>query len=459
VNSTSEPTGPGSIDIPITTPDIDQLVHLLRQSSIRRHDAQVAQTPHNEPVPLPPDAPRRRVRGVARSLARKFGARSLRASLPVTRPIARRLRNYFVGPLSDEISDQMRKQSVELRQQMALDVNHLHHLFAAQQAAVLDKIDESKGAAAVILELQWQVASLRHSIFEMIASADSTESIINELDEIRAYSVIAARRAVVPIGDETLMVRTEVGFVMCSANDVAALATLVDTGDLEIGTRRFIEAVLRPGDTFVDVGANLGLHTLAAARVVGSTGRVVCFEPFPETASLLRRTVALNGIEPITEIHTQAVGAAVANRELFIGNNSGHHSLHPLDKMSASPLGSVSVPTVCLDGVIISADERVDLMKIDVEGAELEVIEGARRMLSERPHIGLIVEFGPSHLLRSGHEPESWLSAFGELGFRWEAIDERDGTLRAVSRPELLAMDSVNLFLARETSPMWNRAS
>ncbi len=98
---------------------------------------------------------------------------------------------------------------------------------------------------------------------------------------------------------------------------------------------------------------------------------------------------------------------------------------------------------------MLGADAHVDIVKIDAEGAELDVIRGARGILESNRNIALIVEFGASHLARSGIDTVSWIAEFTNLGFGYKAIDDASGIAYAISVEELIGRDSVNLFFSR----------
>ena len=106
----------------------------------------------------------------------------------------------------------------------------------------------------------------------------------------------------------------------------------------------------------------------------------------------------------------------------------------------------------------MSDGTKVDLIKIDVEGAELDVLESARPIIASNPSIALIVEFGFSHLARSGHSTKGWLAAFHGLGLVQHAINEDTGQLEQWTIEQLEAVDSVNLFFARPESVAWAKA-
>ena len=185
-------------------------------------------------------------------------------------------------------------------------------------------------------------------------------------------------------------------------------------------------------------------------------GRVIAFEPFPRTSELLKRTVMMNGLASFCDVHQEAVSDQPGEKDLFVGRVSAHHSLIELDDLVSASSPPVKVPVVRLDDVIAPLD-TVDLIKIDVEGMELEVLNGARRIVAENPKIAIIVEFGPSHLYRSGHSAASWLDSFTNLGFDRRVIDPVTGRLSTASIEELADVESTNLLFAATQSPVWER--
>ncbi len=275
------------------------------------------------------------------------------------------------------------------------------------------------------------------------------------LERVEQYSLAAARRFAVPCGDGETLVRTSVGYVLCPSTDHALLAQLIDTGELEPGTRQIIQRFLSPGDMFVDVGANVGLHTIAAARAMHGAGKIVAFEPFEGTKRLLEKTVWINGFSDIVKIHQAAVSWRSGDEDFFLGATSGHHSLLFSGGLDGSP--SVRVSTVKLDDVI-DKDEAVSLLKIDVEGAELDVVKGAAELIKTNRDLALIMEFGASHLEHSGHSPHEWISALTDLGFVYRAINEVTGVLEDITLDQLERVESVNIFFARPESQSWSKA-
>ena len=158
---------------------------------------------------------------------------------------------------------------------------------------------------------------------------------------------------------------------------------------------------------FLDVGAHLGLHTLTAARRVGNSGHVFSFEPTPRTYELLCHTLRFNGFDGRVTARRAAAGRLNTAKSLYISTISGHNSLYPLPGVETT----VEVEVVQLDNEL-PPGQRIDVAKIDVEGAEIDVLCGMSRIIEENPGILIIAEYGPSHLARTGVTPKDWLSTF-----------------------------------------------
>lgn len=153
-----------------------------------------------------------------------------------------------------------------------------------------------------------------------------------------------------------------------------------------------------PGATVFDVGANLGAYTLLFAQWVGPAGKVVAFEPAPAAATGLRRLVGLNEVRDRVEIVEAAVSGAVGTASFASDGSSGANAL-----VAAAPggRGVISVPTTSLDAFCDAHRLRPDVIKIDVEGEELEVLRGARRTLS-LPSVQAFLELHPSAWVARG---------------------------------------------------------
>jgi FkbM family methyltransferase len=143
----------------------------------------------------------------------------------------------------------------------------------------------------------------------------------------------------------------------------------------------FIDSTLRPGDVFYDLGANVGLFTLIAARLLGSGGHVYAFEPAPRTAEVLRKNVELNRFENVT-----IVEAAVSDRDGTMAFDEVGEVAQDARLAGAGRHGTTEVRVMALDSFVAAGARPPTLMKIDVEGHENEAIDGMVATLrSSRP--------------------------------------------------------------------------
>ena len=237
--------------------------------------------------------------------------------------------------------------------------------------------------------------------------------------------------------------RTADGFVLVPRSDTTLLLMLCDAGPqgLEPGTRRLLTRLLVPGMTFVDVGAHIGLLTLAGARAVGPQGRVVALEPTPITFDLLVRALAINGLSDRVEAQCLACGARPdAVRFMWQPCSGTVRSLIPRPACSERGASRIEVDVVRLDD-LLPIGAQVDVVKIDVEGAELDVLAGMTRILRENPDLAIIAEFGPAHLRRAQITPDGGLRHSTCHSLEAYAIDELSGECDRVSQKDLTAIE------------------
>lgn len=160
----------------------------------------------------------------------------------------------------------------------------------------------------------------------------------------------------------------------------------------EVAVQRAMSGLVKPGMTFWDVGANIGFFTILASRLVTDAGRVDAFEPMPENRERLHAALEANGCRNVT-VHDCAVSAAAGETILYSHESSAMWSLLPTGDGNEG----IAVHCETLDAVAGSVPAP-DVIKIDVEGAELDALRGARGLLSKtRPT--LLVEFSNEELL------------------------------------------------------------
>jgi FkbM family methyltransferase len=154
-----------------------------------------------------------------------------------------------------------------------------------------------------------------------------------------------------------------------------------------------IRRLVNSGDCCIDVGANLGYYTISLANWVGPSGLVVAFEPFPGNFAILEKNVHLNQLQNVT-LEPSALSNCNGSLQLFYGLKEEQSSATPSVGGYAieGDQGSIQVPTCRLDDYITALGKPPSFIKIDVEGEELAVLEGARRTLATARPI-LLVEF------------------------------------------------------------------
>ncbi len=200
----------------------------------------------------------------------------------------------------------------------------------------------------------------------------------------------------------------------------AAGGVSVHLGMQEAEQSQCLTKFLQPGQVFFDVGANVGFYSLLGAKRVQDSGRVVAFEPFPRNLAFLYRHIELNKVRNVT-ILPFACADQFAIEMFLTGEN---HALGHLDTATASETkgpvdpAAMLVATISLDEAAEKLDLRPDVIKIDVEGAELRVLRGAAVILARMRPV----------LLLSVHSDElrrACLSYLSEMAYRAQPLNSK----------------------------------
>lgn len=174
-------------------------------------------------------------------------------------------------------------------------------------------------------------------------------------------------------------------------NDVCGRA-IFRSGCYEPETLNVVERLLMPGMVFFDVGAQVGQYTLIASKLVGPTGQIHSFEPDRETFEWLSANVRLNALENV-QLNSMALFRETSRRVLYLAQS------HDIGSNSLSrPLyfsgHTQEVETITVDEYMrTKLVDRIDMIKIDVEGAELAVLEGATALLTRENKPLILIEF------------------------------------------------------------------
>jgi FkbM family methyltransferase len=176
---------------------------------------------------------------------------------------------------------------------------------------------------------------------------------------------------------------------------------------------------LKPGMTFVDAGANVGYFTALAASCVGPSGRVFAVEPQPKVYEQLAAMVQRNRL---TQVRAFQCGLSAAEGELPLylppESDGEHHTTRNATMIAHGASRQIAVPVKTLDACIAEwGIERVDLLKIDVEGHEPQVFQGAARALVERRIRAILCEFNEFWLRRAGSSAQQLHALLAAAGF------------------------------------------
>lgn len=206
-----------------------------------------------------------------------------------------------------------------------------------------------------------------------------------------------------------------------------------------------LRALLRNGDTMIDIGAHIGWFALNAAQRIGNTGKVVAFEPNPHCLKSLRQNVHLNDFLNIA-VEACAVSDTNGTSTFWIGDDmAGSLVASNTQRLTNESIRGLKVRLQTLDSCSKTHDmRRLTVIKIDVEGAELRVLKGAHRLLKRlKPH--LIIEIQEDSLHAAGSSREevfAFLSSFGYKPFLFRA-----GGLSPVTFKKI-PMDVVNVLFS-----------
>ncbi|UAL11774.1 FkbM family methyltransferase [Caulobacter segnis] len=368
-----------------------------------------AETPTTHAPPPPP--PRRRF-GFARRL---LG--------PVLSPVANYARRYLQASVEHELRETR---------------NHLHAV-SADLRAVEHRLDlllgQNERLAAALSQLDARAER------DGVALARLPGLFGPRFDELEIKA-----RPLIHYDGESTAIRMRDGYILAPTalpTFVTMLANATSRG-LEPGTGDVLRRLVQPGMVVADVGANIGLLTLLMAWATGPSGKVIAFEPEAVPRSNLEKMKHLNGLAWV-EVRDQAVGEKPGRLTFHVSDIIGHSSLYALPETEEAR--TVEVEVVRLDDV--APAKRMDVVKIDVEGAELDVLAGMKGLIAKNPDLAIVAEFGPEHLKRVGQTPAQWFKAFTDAGFKAYIIDEATSAAEPTNAKAAAKVVSANIAFVR----------
>lgn len=202
-------------------------------------------------------------------------------------------------------------------------------------------------------------------------------------------------------------------------DDLDSLNLTAD-GGFERNELEFVARSVHPGAVCVDVGANIGVFTVALAHAAGAQGRVYAFEPDPYNFQLLRRNT--DSWRQSCDMRLRRAACSDTEGTAVLHASAENRGMHRLYESVCCSGPGLQVPTVVLDNLI---REQVNFVKIDIEGFEPYAVRGLAATLKRSPSVTLLSEFSPLSMLEAGGSASAYLATLQLLGFAPHSITDR----------------------------------
>jgi FkbM family methyltransferase len=245
------------------------------------------------------------------------------------------------------------------------------------------------------------------------------------------------------------------GVFHCDLRDATA-AEVCFTGRYEPQETQLLRDLIHPGDVFVDVGANWGYYTLAAAHMVGPQGRVVAFEPEPRLFALLAANVRVNNLHQVL-LQPAAIGSR-RERVPFSAfrSDDGNWGLSRAIDHERATVADFESDSLPLDDALDAASiGRVQLVKIDVEGSEAGVLAGMHRGLASGRYRYIMLECHPGLLAERGLTETSCVGALVDAGYQLWLIDQSPSMHRRAARRDVPHRELLRPYRAGDAMGEW----
>lgn len=208
-----------------------------------------------------------------------------------------------------------------------------------------------------------------------------------------------------------------------------------------------LQRLLKPRMHVVEVGANMGFHTLTMAQAILPSGKLHCFEANPDVLPLLRATLLVNGFADHVTVHGEAAADQVGEVE-FAADPLHIGSGHLLCVATGESYSRRSVvPCTTLDKALGESLGRIDLLRMDAEGSEPQVLKGAEGLIARSPRLRIVTEWNPA-MMAARTDVAGLVAWLDGLGFRFWRIG-REGRLDPVPSRHLTALSHCELVISR----------
>jgi len=209
----------------------------------------------------------------------------------------------------------------------------------------------------------------------------------------------------------------------------------------ELDTKVFRNSI-KKGDIVVDVGASIGYFTLIAAKIVGDTGKVFAFEPDSNNFKILKKNVEINKYYNVI-LEQKAVSDVNGKINLFSSDGIGFHStINPHITTPSIPIESIKLDQYFRNLNLI---DKINFIKIDVEGAEFRVLNGMNMILKQSKNVKILTEFMRYFLIQVGVNPKDMLDLLINNGFKISYLHDVKKCLVPINMEELMNIDETNV--------------
>ncbi len=282
-----------------------------------------------------------------------------------------------------------------------------------------------------------------------------------ERDLLRVMSIVAnPAPAATYLGDGLIFMPTAHGLPLIGfSDDLQLTASLLLHRTWDEPTTNLLQRLIRPGDRFLDIGANIGYFTILGAALVGAGGHVHAFEPNPRTHDVLARNVRLNNVSHVCTLHQDALGNLARDVTLHtFRRNQGGSTLSTLpqrllDEWHEEPTNQ-PVRMTTLDDRFGEGAGSFDCIKMDAEGSEAMIWAGGSRFFEEHvtERTVVLMEWNPPALNGAGADPRDLMECIQSHGFRvWRRIAPA-GVIPVADVGQLDDWCNCELVLARSAS-------
>lgn len=177
-----------------------------------------------------------------------------------------------------------------------------------------------------------------------------------------------------------------------------------------------VKKEIKNGNIVLDIGANIGYYSLVFSQLVGTNGQIFAFEPDPNNFALLKKNIEINNLKNVTVIQ-KAVSDVSKPLSLYLCDyNHAQHRIYPSPRCNEK----IIVESTTIDEYLSGKEfyNKINFVKMDVEGAEYNVLEGMKKTLKSNPSLKILCEFSPKQIREHKLEPEDVLDQLLRFGFK-----------------------------------------